>query len=126
MALVALVAAVAAALVSAAVAAVGGATAAVLAATAVLGAVSGGVTGLVAGGLAAVGTPAAGDVGTPAGAWPIPSARNAAIIALTKVFSRIFGRSSSSWSCRLTGAVGLLEVPDTADVGGTGMAPAHW
>jgi hypothetical protein len=56
-----------------------------------------------------------------AAGWPKPSAWKAAIMALTRLFSRNFGRSSSSWSDDFTAAVGGVEVADVAE---TGRAPA--
>jgi hypothetical protein len=60
-----------------------------------------------------------------AAGWPKPSAWKAAIMALTRLFSRNFGRSSASWSDDFTAAVAAVEV-DVDDVAETGKAPAIW
>jgi hypothetical protein len=56
-----------------------------------------------------------------AAGWPKPRAWKAFIMALTRLFSRNFGRSSSSWSDDFTAALGGVDVADVAE---TGRAPA--
>lgn len=92
---------------------------------------------VVAGAVVVLGAPVVGSAAVTAGeavgvaepapglaaGWPKPSAWKAAIMALTRLFGRNFGRSSSSWSDDFTAAVAAVEV-DVEDVAATGREPA--